>query len=226
MEMKEKHVVIIYPHPDDESFGSAGTIAKFREANIPVTYLCGTLGEMGRNMGNPLIANREALPRIRHAELVEACRILDIDLQVLGYRDKTIEFEDINKIATHLKGVIEALDPSLVITFDPIYGVHPDHNALGNATIEALKLISPDKRPKLWVRPVTVNYQEMLGEADFSFDIEPYFDEKMAAIGAHHSQADGILGEMLKKARVSNEVREKALEVLGKEEYYIWDFDK
>lgn len=226
MEINEKHVVIIYPHPDDESFGSAGTIAKFREANIPVTYLCGTLGEMGRNMGNPLIANREALPRIRHAELVEACRILDIDLQVLGYRDKTIEFEDINKIATHLKDVIEEIDPSLVITFDPIYGVHPDHNALGNATIEALKLISPDKRPKLWVRPVTVNYQEMLGEADFSFDIEPYFDAKMEAIGAHHSQADGILGEMLKKARVSNEVREKALEVLGKEEYYSWDFNK
>lgn len=226
MEMKEKHVVIIYPHPDDESFGSAGTIAKFRKANIPVTYLCGTLGEMGRNMGNPLIANREALPRIRHAELEEACRILDIDLQVLGYRDKTIEFEDINKVAEHLKGVIETIDPSLVITFDPIYGVHPDHNALGKATIEALKLISPDKRPKLWVRPVTVNYREMLGEADFSFDIEAYFDEKMAAIGAHHSQADGILGEMLKKAHVSTEVRKKALEVLGKEEYYTWNFDK
>lgn len=49
----EKHVVVIYPHPDDESFGAAGTIAKFREQGVPVTYLCGTLGEMGRNMGSP-----------------------------------------------------------------------------------------------------------------------------------------------------------------------------
>lgn len=50
---KHKQVVVIYPHPDDESFGTAGTVVKFREAGVPVTYLCGTLGEMGRNMGSP-----------------------------------------------------------------------------------------------------------------------------------------------------------------------------
>src|SRR5690625_5373541 len=95
----EKHVVIIYPHPDDESIGCAGTIRKYREQGVPVTYLCGTLGEMGRNMGSPIFANRETLPKLRVEELIEACKILDIDLQLLGYRDKTIEYEDRQEVA-------------------------------------------------------------------------------------------------------------------------------
>src|SRR5690625_6828817 len=93
----EKHVVVIYAHPDDESFGAAGTIIKFRNKGVPVTYLCGTLGEMGRNMGSPIFANRETLPYIRKEELKEACKYLDIDLHLLGYRDKTIEYEEDRK---------------------------------------------------------------------------------------------------------------------------------
>lgn len=43
--MKE-HVLVILPHPDDESYGVAGLIALHRQKNIPVTYACATLGEM------------------------------------------------------------------------------------------------------------------------------------------------------------------------------------
>ena len=41
-----EHVLVILPHPDDEAFGAAGFIAKNRKAGVPVTYACGTLGEM------------------------------------------------------------------------------------------------------------------------------------------------------------------------------------
>src|SRR5690625_2130338 len=122
----EKHVGIIYPHPDDESFGCAGTIRKFREQGVPVTYLCGTLGEMGRNMGSPIIANRETLPKLREEELIEACKILDIDLQLLGYRDKKIEYEDRKEVAGHIKGILEDLNPSLVNIYYLGYVFHLD----------------------------------------------------------------------------------------------------
>src|SRR5690625_5984537 len=98
---KEKHVVIVYPHPDDESFGTAGTIMQLRKKEVPVTYLCGTLGEMGRNMGSPNIANRETLPHIREKELADACKYLDIDYKLLGYFDKMIEFEDQKRSEEH-----------------------------------------------------------------------------------------------------------------------------
>ena len=66
---QERHVLVIFPHPDDEAFGVSGTIAVHTERKTPVTYACLTLGEMGRNLGNPPFATRESLPDIRKAEL-------------------------------------------------------------------------------------------------------------------------------------------------------------
>src|SRR5690625_3930391 len=144
---KQKHVVIIYPHPDDESFGAAGSIYHFRKEGVPVTYLCGTLGEMGRNMGTPPFANRETLAKIRKKELKVACEFLDIDYRLLGYRDKTIEFEKKSTVVAHVKGILEEIQPSLVITHYPGHGVHPDHDALGAATIEAVGQMDEVDRP-------------------------------------------------------------------------------
>ena len=67
----QRHILIVYPHPDDEAFSVAGTIAYYtKKMNTPVTYACLTLGEMGRNLGNPPFATRESLPEIRRKELV------------------------------------------------------------------------------------------------------------------------------------------------------------
>ena len=178
----EKHVVIIYPHPDDESFGAAGTALKFRAQGVPVTYLCGTLGEMGRNMGKPNIANRESLPEIRKQELINACNVLDINLEMLGYRDKTIEFEDRNEMALNLKGYLEKIQPSLVITHYPEHAVHPDHNALGAAAIEAVRLMDKESRPVVWAQAITNDYEEVIGAPDIVNDISAYFDKKIEAI--------------------------------------------
>ena len=96
---KERHVLVIFPHPDDEAFGVSGTIASYREMGVPVTYACLTLGEMGRNLGNPPFANRETLPQIRKEELEKACEAMGLDdLRMMGFRDKTIEFEDDEKM--------------------------------------------------------------------------------------------------------------------------------
>mgnify|MGYP002757892363 FL=1 len=90
----ERHVLVIFPHPDDETFSSAGTIASYIDAGVPVTYACLTLGQMGRNLGNPPFATRESLPNIRERELEDACRAIGItDLRKMGLRDKTVEFE-------------------------------------------------------------------------------------------------------------------------------------
>lgn len=221
---KEKHVVVIYPHPDDESFGAAGTIAAFRKQGVPVTYLCGTLGEMGRNMGNPIIANRETVPEIRKKELINACKLLDIDLHLLGYRDKTLEFEDVTEVALHIKSLLEKLQPSLVITHYPDHAVHPDHNALGRAAIEAVRLMDENLRPTVWAQAITNTAYEDLGKPDIVYDVEPYFDQKMAAIQAHKTQASGILSGFKRKDKSNESLREIALERLGKEAFYIWDF--
>ncbi|WP_077328044.1 bacillithiol biosynthesis deacetylase BshB2 [Virgibacillus siamensis] len=222
----EKHVVVIYPHPDDESFGAAGTITKFRRQGVPVTYLCGTLGEMGRNMGNPTFANRESLPEIRKEELKEACKKLDIDLRMLGYRDKTLEFEDRDEVAQHLKAILEEIRPSLVITHYPEHAVHPDHNALGAAAIEAVRLMAPEKRPTVWAQAITNNYFEEIGVPQVKNDVTDYFDEKMEAIQSHKSQASGVLSNIRNSQTTNSELQDRAKKHLGNEYFFIWDFEK
>src|SRR5690625_1106708 len=220
----EKHVVIIYPHPDDESFGCAGTIRKFREQGVPVTYLCGTLGEMGRNMGSPIFANRETLPKLRKEELIKACKILDIDLQLLGYRDKTMEYEDRQEVAAHIKGILEDLEPSLVITHYPDYAVHPDHNALGAAAIEAVGMMDAETRPTVWAQAISNNFQGDLGEPDVTNNVADDFDRKMEAIAAHESQASGIIKAFNSESEEALDLKEAAINRLGKEQYYIWNY--
>ncbi|ELK47113.1 bacillithiol biosynthesis deacetylase BshB2 [Halobacillus sp. ACCC02827] len=194
--MSKEKVLVIFPHPDDESFGASGTISKFREEGAEVTYLCGTLGEMGRNMGKPVFANRETLSSFRKEELQKAVEELDIGLEFLGYRDKTLEFEPLDQMALYLKERIEAYGASIIITHYPGYAVHPDHDALGAGVVEAVRLMDDSKRPELWLHAISNDHQEDLGEPEIVLDIRPHWDKKMAAIRAHLSQVDGMMSLM------------------------------
>lgn len=221
----ETHVVVIFPHPDDEAFGAAGTIAGFRKQGVPVTYLCGTLGEMGRNMGNPTFANRETLREFRKKELLDACEALDVDLKMLGYRDKTLEFEDRDNIAAHIKDILTEIKPSLVITHFPGHAVHPDHDAMGAAAVEAVRQMDEDIRPKVWAQALSHDHLELFGAPDVQNDVLTVFEEKMKAIQAHRSQAEGMLKTMKESDGGDKDLETIAKERLGTERFYTWKFD-
>ncbi|WP_208587972.1 bacillithiol biosynthesis deacetylase BshB2 [Gracilibacillus suaedae] len=216
-----EHVVVIYPHPDDEAFGASGTITTFREKGVPVTYLCGTLGEMGRNMGNPTFATRETLPEIRKNELIKACEVLDINLEMLGYRDKTLEFESTEEVAEHLFSYLDKIKPSLVITHYPGHAVHPDHDAFGAAAIKAVEKFSENERPTVWAQAISRNHLEELGEPDIQNDVSEVFTKKFETIQAHQSQADGMLSKVRNEA---DDIVEATKQWLGVESFYTWKF--
>lgn len=90
-------------------------------------------------MGSPTYANRETLPELRKQELINACKEMDVtDLRMLGLRDKTLEFEDDEYLADVMESIIDEVKPTLIVTFYPGHGVHPDHDATGEAVIRAL----------------------------------------------------------------------------------------
>jgi N-acetylglucosamine malate deacetylase 2 len=193
-----ENLLVIFPHPDDEAFSCSGTILSHTERAVPVTYICLTLGEMGRNMGNPLFANRESLPLIRKQEIEEACKILGVqDLQLWGLRDKTIEFEI--SLAERLHQAILQIKPSLIITFYPGYSVHPDHDACGEAVLQAVQMISAEDRPTLYGVAFSKNCRKQLGDPDIVRDISQYADKKLAVLAAHRSQTEGMLARVTKK---------------------------
>ncbi|WP_078546434.1 bacillithiol biosynthesis deacetylase BshB2 [Litchfieldia alkalitelluris] len=219
--MKE-HILVVFPHPDDEAFGTAGYLAKQSRKGVPITYVCATLGEMGRNMGKPFFANRETLPEIRKKEIQDACKVMGInDLRLLGLRDKTLEFEDLDVLADTIEKVIKEIKPSLIITFYPGYAVHPDHDACGEATINAVKRLKVDERPLVYCKAFSKNTVENLGEPDVVFDVSDVFDVKLEAIAAHKSQTEGLIANLKKQLQENNE---EAIQWLQEEGYYTYRF--
>jgi N-acetylglucosamine malate deacetylase 2 len=188
---KEKHVLVVLPHPDDEAFGISGTLATYVENGTPVTYVCLTLGEMGRNLGNPPFTTREGLPKIRKQELLDAANAIGIqDLRMMGLRDKTVEFEDEAELAGKISAIIDELHPSLIITFYPGYSVHPDHEATARAVVRAVSELSDQMQPKLQCIAFSNNCVAELGEADIINDVSLVQAKKIAAIKAHRSQTE------------------------------------
>ncbi|MFB7637432.1 bacillithiol biosynthesis deacetylase BshB2 [Peribacillus butanolivorans] len=197
---KERHVLVIFPHPDDEAFSVSGTLALHREAGTPVTYLCLTLGEMGRNLGNPPFATRESLPKIRKKELIDAANAIGIqDLRMLGLRDKTIEFEDDEKLTSLFTDAINELNPSLIITFYPGYSVHPDHEATARAVVRAVERIEEKKRPKLHCVAFSNNCIDDLGKPDIVHDISAVENKKVDTFTAHRSQTEAMVVDWKEK---------------------------
>lgn len=196
----EKSVLVVFPHPDDEAFGVSGTISSYIQQGVPVTYACLTLGEMGRNLGNPPFATRESLPKIRREELLASAKAMGLtDLRMMGLRDKTIEFEDDEKMVKMMTDLIEETKPSLVITFYPNYAVHPDHEATARAVVRAIRRMNEADRPKLYGVAFANNTRAELGDADVIHDIRDMKEHKLASMRAHISQTAWMLEERDKR---------------------------
>lgn len=224
--MKE-HLLIVFPHPDDETFGKAGTIALHTKAGNPATLVCGTLGQMGRNMGKPFFANRETFPAIREHELRDACQVLGIeDLRLLRLRDKTLEFEDPEGLADKVEEVIREVKPSRIMTYYPGHGVHPDHDALAAATIRAVARLPREQRPVVQASAVTRNAREVLGPPDLEVDVSPVVDIKLDAYRAHRSQSQGMLQRMEQRMIEDPEFKAQTEQNMRREVFWLYPIDQ
>ena len=220
--LNERQVLIVYPHPDDEAFSVAGSVRLLRNANIPVTYACLTLGEMGRNLGNPPFATRESLPEIRRKELIAACEAMGIDdLRMMGLRDKTVEFEDDEKMVKLVTDLIEELNPSLIFTFLPGFAVHPDHEATAKAVVEAVRRMPDSARPRIYAVGFANDTVAKNGAPQITIDISSVKDDKLNALRAHASQTAWMMAETQKRIDDGQPMTESWLNV---EHFYEMKF--
>ena len=145
-----RKLLAIYAHPDDESFGSGGMLAKYAAEGVSVGLVCATNGEIGE-ISDPDLASSDTLGDVRIAELKCAAEALGVtELLLLGYRDSgmagTADNEDPrafgnaaeDETVARLVGIIRGVRPDVVVTFDPAGGYgHPDHIAVHNRTVAA-----------------------------------------------------------------------------------------
>ncbi|WP_346235308.1 bacillithiol biosynthesis deacetylase BshB2 [Lysinibacillus telephonicus] len=219
----QRQILVVFPHPDDEAFSSAGTIRLYRNMGVPVTYACLTLGEMGRNLGNPPFATRESLPEIRRKELQAACEFMGIeDLRMMGLRDKTVEFEDDEKMVKLVKDLIDELNPSLIITFLPGYAVHPDHEATARSVVEAVRRMPKTIRPTVYAVGFANNTLADKGAPPVEIDVSSVKQDKLKALQAHASQTAWMIEENTKRVDEGQPMSDSWLHY---ERFYIVDFE-
>lgn len=150
---EEPVLLAVLAHPDDETFGTGGTLALYARRGVRVYLVCATRGEVGE-MTPEMLAGYGTIAEKREAELRCAAGKLGLaDVIFMGYRDSGMPGSPDNlhpmaltaqpeeAVAAAIAHQIRALQPQVVITFDPIGGYrHPDHIAVHNSTVRAFKL--------------------------------------------------------------------------------------
>lgn len=143
-------LLMVYAHPDDETFGNAGTILHYRSAGVAVHLICATRGESGEVSSSFLEGYADIAAR-RTAELSCAAQVLGLaSFHFLGYRDSGMPNAPENRhpdaliqasprrIAGQITAIIRALRPQVIVTFGPYGGYgHPDHIAIHHAAFRA-----------------------------------------------------------------------------------------
>jgi N-acetyl-1-D-myo-inositol-2-amino-2-deoxy-alpha-D-glucopyranoside deacetylase len=137
-------LMAVFAHPDDESFGSGGSLARYgADPDVRVVLVCATRGEAGE-IADPSLATPEHLGEVRERELRCACQELGIDaLHFLGYRDSgmagtpenlepgALAMADFDQVVGKIVAHIRRERPDVVVTFDETGGYgHPDHIAI------------------------------------------------------------------------------------------------
>ena len=131
------------------------------------------------------------------------------DLRLMGFRDKTLEFEDDEKMVKLVEDLIAETNPSLVISFYPGYSVHPDHEASARAVVRAIRRMDETKRPKLYAVAFANNTEADLGTPDIIHDIQDTIEQKLATLRAHESQTVWMMKELDEKLAAKDPERMK-----------------
>jgi len=130
----------VLAHPDDESLGTGGVLAKYSREGIGTFVLTATRGERGRFDDKGTSPGPAIVGQAREAELRAAGRELGVrEVSLLDYMDGELDQAEVNEASEKIAGHIRRVQPQVVVTFDPFgaYG-HPDHIAISQLTAAAI----------------------------------------------------------------------------------------
>ena len=154
-DLSHLRLLFSFAHPDDEGFGSGGTLAMLVAGGARVTLVCGTNGDVGE-ISDPSLATPETLAEVRQQELRDAMAVTGVtDIRFLNYRDSgmdgtadnehpnSLHQADPQAVVSALAEIMNETRPNIVVTHDPSGGYgHPDHKAMCNHTTDAYTLVA------------------------------------------------------------------------------------
>jgi N-acetylglucosamine malate deacetylase 1 len=174
-------VLVLSPHPDDESIGCGGTLRKHVVEGDEVRVVFLTSGEAG----GPKHLDRRETARVREAEARRAAEVLGI-AEVEFWREPDGGLSPSDAVVARLRDLIASwLPETLYVTHSR--EMHADHRAAARVVRRALGGY-PERlpRPAAWGFEVWTPIQRL----HRIVDISPHVEAKLAAIRAYVSQGD------------------------------------
>lgn len=192
LKRKNKTIVAVFAHPDDEAFGPAGTLAKFAKSH-DVYILCATKGEIG--------GNHHRLAQIRSRELLKSAKILGVKkVYFLGFIDGTLSNSLYHALAKKIESKLKILRPQTLLTFEHrgISG-HIDHIVVSMVTtfvfnrlpfVTKLLLYCIIDRQRVDINDYFIYFPPgyKKNEIDLVVNIKDYWQTKVKAMMTHKSQ--------------------------------------
>ena len=134
-----RRVACIYAHPDDDTYGVAGSLALHAADDLEVIVVLATSGDAGR-IADPSLATRETLGAVREREDVASWRALGLepDVRFLRHPDGGLFGIPRAALVSEVRRVLEEAAPEVVVTFGPdgVTG-HADHITIGEVATHA-----------------------------------------------------------------------------------------
>jgi LmbE family N-acetylglucosaminyl deacetylase len=193
-----ERVLVVAAHPDDIEFGAGATVARWTGEGAAVRYLLVTRGERGSDDPN---ADPVAIAQVREREQRAAATEIGVEaVEFLEEPDGQVQAT--LALRERITYAVRAFRPEAVMTHDPTvlfvnneWVNHPDHRAVGEATVDA---VFPTARDPLNFREqldrgvgpwkVAELYLWSTNEANQIVDIDATLERKIAALAHHASQ--------------------------------------
>jgi len=200
-DQRGKTILIFTPHPDDDTFCCAGTLALLAKAGNNIRIVIYTNDDKGSY--DPEMTS-EHLAQIRMHEEEDACRILGIPkdhIKWLEYHDGMLEYANTRDLVEEVTGIIRRVRPDVVLSIDPgseyVRWHKTDHRMAANNTLDAIRaaewhLYFPNQLLHEGLQPFLVPqefyYYVTDKDANQWVNIDSVLELKLDAAMAHVSQ--------------------------------------
>jgi len=148
--------MVVHAHPDDESIGTGGILAKYSAEGIRTVLVHCTRGEVGEILNPEFVPSSPGLKieDIRMLELEKALEVLGVKaVYFLGYRDSGMQgspdnhhpqaFAQANmrEATGKLVDIIRRERPHVIVTYNKRgFYEHPDHIMANRVTVQAFHI--------------------------------------------------------------------------------------
>ncbi len=183
--MKMKRVLVLSAHPDDETLGLGGTIAKMSKNGDIIYVLVFADGETARKNNKLKISERRKQAK-------DASKVLGIkQIEFLNYEDQKLDTIPLVELSKHIENAIRKWNPNVIFTH--FYGdVNQDHKAVFDATLIATRPTPKSKITEVicYETPSSTEWGIQKFNPNFYEDISKFIKTKQSAFKKYKGEIE------------------------------------